>query len=320
MTYFERVGKVALGSKLRFLSERLTEDAAEIFSLYGIRMNPKWFPVFHVLSMSRDRTITSIAEEIGHSHASVSKIIAEMRQARLISGKSGPGDRRCNILNLSKQGEKYADRIAVQCADVTAALDDLVSEATHDLWKALQEWDYLLARRTLFQRVRDKKKERESRSVRIVPYNVGHQLAFRKLNEDWITTYFKMEKADREALNDPKGHILDRGGFIFVATIDEKAVGVCALIRRDDPKYPYELAKMAVSAEMRGRNIGWLLGNAAIKRARSVNAARLYLESNTILKPAIRLYEKLGFRKIVGPPTPYERCNIQMELDLRHSA
>ncbi|RZL43422.1 MAG: MarR family transcriptional regulator, partial [Pedobacter sp.] len=40
----------------------------------------------------------------------------------------------------------------------------------------------------------------------------------------------------------------------------------------------------------------------------------IYLESNTILKPAINLYHKLGFEKIAGKPTPYTRCNIQMEL------
>jgi hypothetical protein len=33
-----------------------------------------------------------------------------------------------------------------------------------------------------------------------------------------------------------------------------------------------------------------------------------------MLKPAINLYYKLGFRKTSGPPSPYERSNIQMEL------
>jgi hypothetical protein len=28
------------------------------------------------------------------------------------------------------------------------------------------------------------------------------------------------------------------------------------------------------------------------------------------------LYYKLGFKKITGSPSPYERCNIQMEMEL----
>jgi GNAT superfamily N-acetyltransferase len=73
---------------------------------------------------------------------------------------------------------------------------------------------------------------------------------------------------------------------------------------------------MAVSPKIQGKSIGWLLGSAVVNAAKELGASKLYLESNTILKPAINLYHKLGFKKIVGRVTPYERCNIQMELDL----
>ena len=36
----------------------------------------------------------------------------------------------------------------------------------------------------------------------------------------------------------------------------------------------------------------------------------------TVLTPAINLYRKLGFVRVVGPPSPYARCNIRMELRL----
>jgi ribosomal protein S18 acetylase RimI-like enzyme len=71
---------------------------------------------------------------------------------------------------------------------------------------------------------------------------------------------------------------------------------------------------MAVSPLAQGKSIGWLLGSAIVAKAKSLGAEKLYLESNTILKPAIGLYHKLGFRKVAGHSTPYERCNIQMEL------
>jgi ribosomal protein S18 acetylase RimI-like enzyme len=73
---------------------------------------------------------------------------------------------------------------------------------------------------------------------------------------------------------------------------------------------------MAVSPAAQGKNIGWLLGRAIIEKARALGASTLYLESNTILKPAINLYHKLGFKKVAGHVSPYERCNIQMELKL----
>jgi GNAT superfamily N-acetyltransferase len=151
--------------------------------------------------------------------------------------------------------------------------------------------------------------------IRIEPYEPKYKKAFFELNEQWITTYFSMEEPDRIALFNPETYILERGGFIFVATLEGTAVGVCALIKRDD-EYQYELAKMAVAPEVRGRKIGYLLGQAVIEKARELNASRIFLESNTRLAPAIHLYEKLGFKKIIGPPTPYKRADIQMELQL----
>jgi GNAT superfamily N-acetyltransferase len=101
-----------------------------------------------------------------------------------------------------------------------------------------------------------------------------------------------------------------------VALYNEEPVGVCALIKMKDPDYDYELAKMAVSPRAQGKNIGWLLGQAIVEKAKSLGAKKVYLESNTILKPAINLYHKLGFKKIAGHATPYERCNIQMEIQI----
>ena len=188
---------------------------------------------------------------------------------------------------------------------------------TYSFWKAIEEWEFLLEQKTLFERVREKRKERESSRVRIINYQPKYHEAFKELNKEWISRYFKMEEADYKALDNPKKYILDRGGHILVALYHDEPVGVCALIKMDDPKYDYELAKMAVASSARGLSIGFLLGKAILEKAKKTGASVLYLESNTILIPAIHLYHKLGFKKIAGHPTPYDRCNIQMELKIK---
>lgn len=75
--FFDKTGKMAIGSRLRMLTDRITEDATCIYKLYGIEIRPKWFPVFFVLMDGRARGITTIAKEIGHSHPSVSNIVKE---------------------------------------------------------------------------------------------------------------------------------------------------------------------------------------------------------------------------------------------------
>jgi len=315
MEFYDQVGKMALGSRLRRLSDLLTEEASQIYALYGIDMQPKWFPVFYVLSRGEEKAITAIAQEIGHTHPSVSQIVREMAKKGYVKEKKGKKDGRKNFVTLSPAGEAVREKMQAQFADVGAAVENAMKETQYDLWKAIAEWEFLLEQKSLLRRVQEEKKEREGSTVQIVDYSPEHAAAFKALNVEWISTYFKIEPEDLKALDHPKDYILKKGGHILMAIYDDQPVGTCALIKMKDGS-GYELAKMAVSPEVRGKSIGFLLGKAAIERARDNGAKRVYLESNTILKPAINLYHKLGFRKITGPPSPYERANIQMELAL----
>lgn len=317
MEFFNKVGKMAIGSRLRMLTETISEDAARIYKLYDIDFQPKWFPVFYTLQNGEELTITAIAKQIGHSHPSVSKIIAEMVKNGFVTEQRDKADGRRNMVSLSAKGREASVKIQAQYADVTNAVEELSTQASHDLWKALDEWEYLLEQKSLLRRVQEHQKTRESNKVQIVPYESRYAKNFRELNEEWISQYFKMEEADYRALDNPDSYIIDKGGAILVALYNNEAVGVCALLKMDDPEYDFELAKMAVSPKAQGKNIGYLLGRAIMDKAKALGANKLYLESNTILKPAISLYHKLGFTKVAGRPSPYERANIQMELDLK---
>jgi DNA-binding MarR family transcriptional regulator/GNAT superfamily N-acetyltransferase len=316
MEILSKIGKIALGSRLRLLTAKITEDAGNIYELYGVDLVPKWFPVFYILSEIGETTITEIAKGIGHSQPSVSKIIREMNHAGLVQENRKSKDKRKNVVSLTKKGIGLVKKIQEQYNDVDSAIEGIIGEARHNLWEAIGEWEFLLEQKSLYHRVLEQKKLRESKELQIVDYEDKYHSTFRVLNEEWITTCFEMEDVDYKALNNPRRYILDNGGEIVVALHKNEPVGVCALIKLDDPIYDYELAKMAVSPKMQGKNIGFMLGKAILDKARKLGASKIYLESNTILKPAINLYHKLGFKKVVGHSTPYKRCNIQMELIL----
>jgi DNA-binding MarR family transcriptional regulator len=316
MNFFNNVGSIAIGSRLRMLTDRITENASAIYKLYDIDLRPKWFPVFYSLSQADELTISGIAQEIGHSHPSVSKIISEMIKHGLVEEGKDKSDGRRNMVRLSEKGRAYQDKIQEQYLDVEASIKGINDQANQDLWEAIQEWEFLLEQKSLLRRVTEQKKLRESNAVQIVNYESKYASAFKSLNEKWISAFFKMEETDYKSLDDPEGYILKGGGQIFVALYHERPVGVCALIKIKDGEYDFELAKMAVDPEAQGKSIGWLLGKHALDKARELGGKKVYLESNTILKPAISLYHKLGFQKIVGHATPYERCNIQMAVDI----
>jgi hypothetical protein len=60
MNFFDKVGKVALGSRLRLMTASITDDAAKIYKLYGLDFMPKWYPVFYLLTEEKEITITKL--------------------------------------------------------------------------------------------------------------------------------------------------------------------------------------------------------------------------------------------------------------------
>jgi GNAT superfamily N-acetyltransferase len=151
--------------------------------------------------------------------------------------------------------------------------------------------------------------------VTVVPWRREHAAAFRRLNLDWIERLFKVEEPDLEVLDDPEGAIIAPGGMIFMALDGAAAVGTVAMIRGEDGRC--ELAKMAVATTHQRRGIGELLGNAGTAWARGQGFRCVFLETNSRLDNAIRLYERLGFRHAPWPHrSGYTRGDVYMELDL----
>ena len=151
--------------------------------------------------------------------------------------------------------------------------------------------------------------------MRIVPFSPELAPAFAELNRDWIERLFAIEAADLKVLNDPAA-IVKAGGQIYFALDGQVAIGTVAAIATSSNRV--ELAKMAVAPRYQGHGVGQALGQRAIDWARDVyRADMMFLETNSRLLGAIRLYERLGF---VHRPMPahsdYARADVYMELAL----
>jgi N-acetylglutamate synthase-like GNAT family acetyltransferase len=149
-------------------------------------------------------------------------------------------------------------------------------------------------------------------------YTSSDATAFRDLNLAWVEKYFTVEAEDRAQLEDPQTHILDKGGCILIAEFEGEAVGTVGLVPGHHSGM-LELIKMSARDDMQGKGIGRALMDAAIAKSREMGAHQIWLETNTSLDAALALYRKSGFRELTGDeltPTPYDRCNCQMLLDL----
>lgn len=314
MNFYSLAGQMALGSRLRQVADMFTSDAEQIYQLYGVGINPRWFPVFYMLTIKQSPSISELARDIGQTHAAVSQVVRDMVKDGIVDAYKDAEDARVSKVSLTVKGKEIAARLAPQCEDVNTAISEIFNAANSNLWSELDALEKELAKTSLVQRVRNVRKAREKEHIEFVPYAPKYKKAFKALNEAWIKKHWEMEPADYKALDSPTGNIINKGGCIIMALYNNQPVGTCALINMGSNSF--ELAKMAVDDSMRGRGIGFLLGKRVIEQAKSMRAKRIYLESNTILVPAVKLYQKLGFTRTTGHKSPYERCNIQMEIIL----
>ena len=148
----------------------------------------------------------------------------------------------------------------------------------------------------------------------IIGYEARYKQDFKDLNAEWLYQYNLMESHDLEILDDPQKYILDSGGVIYLAKFESQIVGSAALIREHDNCY--ELVKMAVAKEHRGKGLSRLLIEKCISKAKELDASKIILFSNSQLKTAISLYEKYGFRHVPVEDSPFLTADVKMELVL----
>ncbi len=152
------------------------------------------------------------------------------------------------------------------------------------------------------------------KTIQIIEYRPEHKPWFEKFNRHWIEKYFVMEPVDEFVLTNPDEALLKPGGAILMATADGEIAGTVALRKVNDKIY--EFTKMAVGEAHRRQGIAEALSLASFRKARELGAETVILYSNSILKPAISLYEKIGFKHIPVGTTEYQRSDVKMKIEL----
>ena len=150
--------------------------------------------------------------------------------------------------------------------------------------------------------------------IAIIAYEQQYAAEFKRLNLEWLDKYNLTEAADLIVLDNPRSTVIDTGGAIYLAQIDNKIIGTAAVIHEHEGIF--ELAKMAVSPMWQGKGISRLLIEKCIEKAKVLGAKKIMLFSNSQLQAAIGLYSKYGFKHVEVTDSPFLTADIRMELDI----
>lgn len=316
MSIIKQLGHIAIGTRFRILTDRLMQDADKVYKSVGLEFEPRWFTVFYLINQKTEMTISEITEQLGYSQPAVTQIANSLSRKKLIKAVKGKNDSRKKIITITPKGKDLLLKLIPVWQDIENAVKELLDSTGYDILFILSKLESGLDTKDIHSRVMDKIKKRQISEVTILDYDPKYKKFFRSLNYEWLEKYFTIEKKDRKLLENPDREIIQKGGFIFFAVYENEIVGTVALIKQSESIY--ELSKMGVTEKVQGKQIGKKLALAAIKKARTLGADKIFLESNSSLLPALNLYKSVGFIEVeMKVQSEYKRATLRMELDLK---
>ena len=147
--------------------------------------------------------------------------------------------------------------------------------------------------------------------MELVQFEDKYRQAFIDFNTDWIVTYFgKLEPHDLETF-DKIDEELRNGAMIFFAVENDIPLACCMSMPMEGDTW--EICKLGSNKELPHKGAGSLVFRAAMEWAQKHDAKRLFILSNSRLKPALHIYEKHGFKEIKLDDYGYERGDIAFE-------
>ncbi|UCG46376.1 MAG: GNAT family N-acetyltransferase [Phycisphaerales bacterium] len=158
---------------------------------------------------------------------------------------------------------------------------------------------------------------KEDRRPTLRPANNKDRRAIKKLVYEVLEEYGLMPDPDATDadINDIDSAYFKRGGVFYVLEeSDGAAIGCYGL-------YPLghqacELRKMYLVRAHRGKGLGRFMLEEALARARRMEFTTVVLETASVLKEAIDLYESYGFRQY-EPEHISSRCDRAYRLELK---
>ena len=149
--------------------------------------------------------------------------------------------------------------------------------------------------------------------IEIVEFNKKYSEQFFLLNKAWIEESWRLEDSDKKDLLNPD-KIVENGGQVFFALDNKSVIGTVAMIKSSFDRF--ELAKMTVQEDFRGKGIANMLMDECLEFAKQNNANEIFLISNDSLIIARKLYDKYGFKEVELDSQKYDRGNVKMNLKI----
>ncbi len=111
MNFIEELGTMALGSRVKNLSEMLMKDVSRIYKEMDLDFEPRWFTFFQLVLRNPGITVTEIARELNQTHPAAVQVINSLEKKKLVRTKKDKTDQRKRLVSLTKKGKDLSEEL-----------------------------------------------------------------------------------------------------------------------------------------------------------------------------------------------------------------
>src|ERR1700712_809394 len=123
MNFYESLGYLVLGSRLRRLSESFLSEINKTYQAAGIDFDASWFPVFYLLSKNESLSIKELSDITGVSHPAASQLVTNLKNKRLLKTTTCANDGRRQLVQLTKAGHALLAQILPVWEAITSTME-----------------------------------------------------------------------------------------------------------------------------------------------------------------------------------------------------
>lgn len=145
----------------------------------------------------------------------------------------------------------------------------------------------------------------------VIPFNERYRQDFIDFNTDWIVSNFGFLEEHDKITFEKIDEEMEAGAMIFFAVENDVALATCMAMPMEGTTW--EICKLGSNKKISHKGAGSAVFEEAMKWALNHGAERLFIISNSQLKPALHIYKKYGFKEIKLEDYEYIRGDIAFE-------
>lgn len=295
MSFYQEIGELVFGSRLKRLSEKFLLDVSKIYDRLDIDFEISWFPIFFLLSKKGPLSVTEIAKDLEITHSAVSQLITILQKHRLIELKSDEVDKRKRLVEFSKDGKAMLLKLEPIWKSLDRVFKKMLEkgQASSHLLDGLTEVEEILKSENLCNKVLHDIEVSEQGKPEIIAFASEYEEKYKKLLFDWLLVNSDENIDSEKDLSNPMKLINENRGTLLLAIISNEVVGTIITTRKSDSEC--EILFVLVNENWQHRYVAHSLVKGIIKHQKKLGGKSITAIVNRNRSNVLTILRDNGF-------------------------